>query len=310
MSSTNPADVRLPKRSLTEALPGKTFEWLTVVEIGLLGAIWGSSFLFMRVAAPGFGAVPLVEVRLALGALVLSPFLWRERARFTTALWLRLAGIAVVNSAVPFVLFAWAAQRSPAGVGAITNSMAVLFTALVAYVLYRDPIGTRRALGLVAGFAGVIVLASGRMVGASIGLSVLAGTFAALLYGIGGNLIRRHTAAVPASALAAATLLCSTLLLAPVTVATWPARAPDGTSWTSAVLLGALCTGVAFSLYYRLIHRIGATRASTVTYLVPLFGILWAWLLLGEQPTATMALAAALILGGVGLSQSRPRTPR
>ena len=282
--------------------------WLTVFEIVMLGAIWGSSFLFMRIAAPAFGSVPLVEVRLALGALILSPFLWRERARFSPSLWLRLAAIAVVNSAVPFVLFAWAAQRSPAGVGAITNSMAALFTALVAFLLYRDPIGARRALGLVAGFAGVIVLASGRMVGASIGLSVLAGTVAALLYGIGGNFIRRYTGVIPASALAAATLLCSTVLVAPVALVAWPSQSPGADSWISALLLGGLCTGAAFVLYYRLIHRIGATRASTVTYLVPVFGIVWAWLILGERPTVTMALAAVLILGGVGLSQSQPRS--
>jgi len=301
------ADLSLPSRRAADAWGASASAWLTVVEIALLGAIWGSSFLFMRIAAPGFGSVPLVEVRLALGALILSPFLWRERARFNPSLWLRLAGIALVNSAAPFVLFAWAAQRSPAGVGAITNSMAALFTALIAYVLYRDPIGSRRALGLVAGFAGVIVLASSRMVGASIGLSVLAGTFASLLYGVGGNLIRRYTSVIPASSLAAATLLCSTLLLAPIALLTWPTQPPQTDSWVSALLLGALCTGAAFVLYYRLIHRIGATRAATVTYLVPLFGIMWAWVILGERPTLTMALAAALILGGVGLSQSQPR---
>lgn len=279
----------------------------TLADIGLLGAIWGGSFLFMRIAAPSFGAVPLVEVRLALGALMLSPFLWRERERFSAALWIRLAGIACVNSAVPFVLFAWAARHAPAGVGAITNSMAVLFTAAVAYVLYRDPIGPRRAVGLAAGFAGVIVLASGRLNGGSVGLPALAGTFAALLYGIGTNLIRRHTREIPASALAAATLLCASVLLAPLAIVTWPAEPPGIRAWTSALLLGGLCTGLAFVLYYRLIRQVGATRASAVTYLVPLFGILWAWLILGEQPTASMALSAGLILGGVWLSQTPAR---
>jgi len=307
MSQSPNIDIALPRPAVTGTSGASASAWVTALEIGLLGAIWGASFLFMRIAAPGFGAVPLVEVRLALGALILSPFLWRERARFSPALWLRLAGIALVNSAIPFVLFAWAAQRSPAGVGAITNSMAVLFTAVVAYVLYRDPIGPRRALGLAAGFAGVIVLASGRVSGASVGIAALAGAFAALLYGIGANLIRPHTAVIPSGALAAATLLCSTVLLAPLAFVTWPAHTPGAAAWISALLLGGLCTGVAFTFYYRLIHRIGATRAAAVTYLVPLFGILWAWLILGETPTGNMALAAALILGGVGLSQRQPR---
>src|SRR5437868_9974484 len=90
--------------------------WLTPVELFGLGAIWGASFLFMRVAAKDFGAFALVEVRLALGALILLPFLLRARKQFTAAHWLRLAGIATCNSAIPFVLFAWAAQRAPAGI--------------------------------------------------------------------------------------------------------------------------------------------------------------------------------------------------
>ena len=93
--------------------------WLTPLELALLGAIWGASFLFMRVAAGDFGAMPLVEVRLALGSLVLLPFLWRARAQFPLALWPKIALIGAINSAVPFMLFAWAAQRAPAGVGAI-----------------------------------------------------------------------------------------------------------------------------------------------------------------------------------------------
>jgi drug/metabolite transporter (DMT)-like permease len=257
----------------------------------------------MRIAAPDFGAFPLVEVRLVLGALILLPFLWPARARLTPALWLRLGGIGAINSAIPFALFAWAAERAPAGIGAITNSMAVLFTALVASVLYREPIGTRRAFGLAAGFLGVAVLASGRMAGAGVGSAALAGSLAALLYGFGANLVKRQLAGVPASALAAATLLCASLLLAPFAIASWPSRPIALVAWASALLLGVLCTGLAVVFYYRLIHRIGATRAAAVTYLVPLFGVLWAWLALGETPTASMAAAGALILGGVGLTQ-------
>jgi len=303
MSNSDASAATLSRPVAVAGEPARGAPWVTALEVTGLGAIWGGSFLFMRIAAPDFGAFPLVELRLALGALVLLPFLWQARARFTAALWLRLAAIGAVNSAIPFALFAWAAQRAPAGIGALTNSMAVLFTALVGYVLYGEPIGRRRALGLASGFAGVVVLASGKMAGASVGPAVLAGAFAALLYGVGANLIRRQLGGIPASALAAATLLCGTLLLAPFAIATWPARPVGTASWASALLLGGLCTGVAFTFYYRLIHRIGATRAAAVTYLVPLFGILWAWIALGEALTAAMALAGVLILGGVGLSQ-------
>jgi drug/metabolite transporter (DMT)-like permease len=280
--------------------------WRTLLELTVLGAIWGGSFLFMRVAATDFGPIPLVEMRLALGALILLPFLWQARAQFTPALWLTIAGIAAINSVIPFALFAWAAERAPAGIGAISNAMTVMFTALVAFIFYGERISARRALGLAAGFAGVIILASGRVAGASVWLAALAGTGAALLYGVGINLVRRYLVSYPPVAMAAAALASAALLLLPLAIYTWPRHPVAAASWGSAALLGVLCTGIAFVFYYRLIARIGAMRASTVTYLIPFFGVIWAWLILGEPPTVTMAVAGALILTGVALSQRRP----
>lgn len=281
--------------------------WRTPLELTLLGAVWGGSFLFMRIAASDFGALPLVEVRLALGALALLPFLWRARAQFTAALWLRITGIALVNSVLPFLLFAWGAERAPAGIGAITNAMTVMFAALVAFLLYGEQISTRRTVGLVAGFLGVVVLASGRVAGASVGSAALAGTAASLCYGFGVNFVRRYLTGYPPAAVAAANLGSGALLLAPLAIYSWPHHAIAPASWLSAVLLGVLCTGIAFVFYYRLIARIGGTRTATVTYLIPLFAVIWAWLLLGEPLTLTMALAGALILAGVGISQQRER---
>jgi len=277
--------------------------WQTPAELTLLGAIWGASFLFMRIGAADFGPFALVEVRLGLGALILFPFLWRERQRFSVPLRWRLAGIGAINSAIPFSLFAWGAERAPAGIGAICNALTVMFTVLVGVVFYRERITARQSLGILAGFAGVLILASGRTSGSEVGLAALAGTLASLCYGVGVNLIRRQLAGVPASAVAAATLLGATLLLAPLAIATWPHEPIPLRSWVSAVLLGVLCTGAAFVLYYRLIGRIGGARAAMVTYLIPLFAMLWAWGVLAERPTPSMALAAALILGGVALSQ-------
>jgi drug/metabolite transporter (DMT)-like permease len=278
-------------------------DWVTPVELMVLGAIWGASFLFMRVAANDFGAVPLVEARLALGALALSPFLWRARSAFPLRLWPKLAIIGLINSALPFILFAWAAQRAPAGVGAIANAMTVLFTALVGFLFFGERIGARRAVALLVGFAGVVVLASGKIAGMSIGWAVVAGATASLLYGLGINLVRRHLTGLPPAAVASATLGSAALLILPFALAAWPAQPIPLLSWGSAVALGVLCTGLAFVSYYRLIARIGASRASTVTYLIPLFGVGWAWWLLGEPLTWTMAVAGVLILGSVAFSQ-------
>lgn len=279
--------------------------WTTPVELCVLGAIWGASFLFMRIAAKDFGAFALVEVRLVLGALILLPFLFRAHTQITKPHWWKIFGIAAVNTAIPFTLFAWAAQRAPAGIGAITNALAVMFTALMAFILYKERVGPRRVLGLLLGFVGAAVLASGKTQGDSVWPAALAGTLAALCYGIGGNLVRHHLTGIQPSAVAAATLVCASVLLAPLAIAYWPSNEVPALSWTSASLLGIVCSGIAYLLYYRLIYRIGAPRASTVTYLVPLFGVIWAWIFLNEPLTPTMAVAGALILAGVALSQQR-----
>ncbi|MCI0573195.1 MAG: DMT family transporter [Myxococcaceae bacterium] len=283
-----------------------TRDWLTHIELTALGAIWGASFLFMRVAAPEFGPMPLAVIRLALGALVLLPLLWQARGAFTRRDWWQVPLLGVLNSAVPFALFAWATQRAPAGIGAITNSMTVLFTSLVAFVAFGEKIGARRAIALLAGFSGVVVLASGRTAGANITVAALAGTLAALCYGISANLIRRYFAGLPPVALAAGTLVGASSLLAPFAITQWPEATISGRAWFSALLLGTLCTGLTAAFYFRLIARIGAPRAVTVTYLIPLFGVGWSWLLLGETPTLSMVVAATLILGSVAMSH-RPR---
>jgi drug/metabolite transporter (DMT)-like permease len=295
------ADIVLPVLET----PAPARPWLDAFELGLLGAIWGASFLFQRVSAPEFGALPLGELRLVLGAAVLLPFLWRDRASFPLPLWPRVALVGAINSAIPFALFAWAAQRAPAGVIAISNSMAVLFTALVAFMFFGERIALRQGVALVAGFAGVVVLAGAKTAGMSLGWAVAAGTSAAFLYGIGVNLIRHWLAGLPPVALAAGTLSCAAILLAPFAIAAWPAGPKSAAAWGSALALGVICSGLAYAMYYRLIQRIGGARAVTVTYLVPLFAVVWAWWLLGERPTLPMILAGALILGSVALSQSR-----
>ncbi len=299
------SDTRAASAPITAGADGRT-----ALELTLLGAIWGGSFLFMRVAASEFGPFPLVEARLALGALILLPFLWQARAQVRGRIWWRIAGIAAINSVIPFCLFAWGAERAPAGIGAITNAMTVMFTALVAFFLYGEQIGTRRLTGLVAGFVGVAILASGKTDGVGVWPAALAGSAASLCYGIGINLAKRHLTGIPSGAAAAANLLTGSLILAPLALYTWPGHPISTHSWVSAVLLGVLCTGVAFVFYYRLIARIGAARTSTVTYLIPLFAVLWAWVILKEPLTLTMALAGSLILVGVALSQARPAAPR
>jgi drug/metabolite transporter (DMT)-like permease len=289
-------------------LPGH--DWRTPIELLLLAAIWGGSFLFLRIAAPKFGPTSLVDVRLALGALVLSPFLWRARRQLAAAGGFRIAAIGLVNTLLPFLLFAWSAERAPAGISAIVNSMAVPFAALAAFALFGKRIGARRLTGLAAGLVGVVVLASGDADAAGIGGAVAAGTAAAFLYGVSANLVKRHFSDLPAAAVAAATLAWGAVLLAPFAAWQWPAAPVPAQAWLSLVALGVVCTGAAYAIYYRLIQRVGAPRATTVTYLVPIFGVLWAWLALGEPLTITMLVGGILILGGMLYGQMQPRANR
>ena len=277
--------------------------WVTPVELALLGAIWGASFMFQRVAAPQFGAVPLVELRLALGAIALLPFLWKARESFRDIPLWRIAGVGLINSTIPFVLFAWATERAPAGIGAISNATTAIFAPILALILFGERIHTRRGLGIAAGFIGVVVLASGKVAGASVGAAAMAGTLAGLLYAIGAVVAKRWLAGLPPAALAAATLSCGAVLLLPLAIASWPQTPPTPRAWWCAVAAGVLCTGIAFAIFYRLLQRVGAPRAAAVTYLISLFGVFWGWLLLREPITPTMAIACALILGGVWMSQ-------
>lgn len=280
-----------------------TGQWLDSAELLLLGAIWGASFLFMRIAAPEFGALPVAFLRVCLGALVLLPMLYKARQHFPLGIWPKLFGIGAINTAIPFALFAWASARAPAGVSSIANAMTVLFTALAAVMFFGESMTTKRALALLMGFAGVVVLAFDKTEGASIGLPVAAGVLAAALYGVGINLVKRHLSHLPAGAVACGTLLASTLLLLPFALTHWPDHAVSVRSWWSVVALGVFCSGFAFVLYYRLIARIGSSRASTVTYLIPLFAVTWAWLFLKEPLTLHMAVACATILLSVFISQ-------
>lgn len=285
------------------ATTGGRARWTTPLELLALGAIWGGSFLFMRVAAADFGPIALVEVRLVFGVALLLPFLWRARHMLRLRHAWQFLVIGVVGSALPFLLFAWAAERAPAGIGAIANSLTVLFTALVALALYRERIGRTAAVAIVIGFLGVVVLMSGRMSGEDVAGAALAGTVASLCYGLAANFTRHWLADVPPLVAVAGTLGCAVLVTTPIAWAHWPQTPVPAVSWASAIALGVICTGVAYVFYFRLIQRVGAARASTATYLIPVFGMLWGWWLLGETPTWTMLAATALIVGSVIVSQ-------
>jgi drug/metabolite transporter (DMT)-like permease len=278
-----------------------------LLELLLLAAIWGASFLFMRVAVPQFGAFPLVAVRVLGATLVLLPLLaWRGELGALRARWKPIAWLALFNSALPFLCFSYAALHITGGLSSIFNAATPLFTALIAWLWLHERLTRWRVLGLAIGLAGVVGLAWNKAglhsEGSGALLAVLACLGAAGMYGYSANFTRRHLQGVPSMALATGTQAFSALVLLGPALASVPAQAPSPTAWAAAVALAVLCSGVAYVLYFRLIAHIGSTHAASVTFLIPLFAVAWGALLLAEPVTPAMAIGAAVILAGTALA--------
>ena len=276
-----------------------------LIDLFVLGAIWGASFLFMRVAVPEFGAVPLIAARVGIAAIFLIVVLARRRGLdqlYRNAP--RLTFLGAINSAIPFSLFAYAVLSVTAGFASVLNSTAPLFGALVAFIWLRERPAPARIAGLIVGFAGVLVLVWGRVSIADEGggVAVLAGLSAAVLYGISANYVKRQMSHVDSLVIATGSLVAATVLLLPLAMIYWPETPPSRLAWVSAVLLGVICTGIAYILYFRLLSRIGPSKTLAVTYLIPAFGVLWGHLLLHEPITASMVVGCSVILAGTTLA--------
>ena len=276
-----------------------------LLDLVLLAALWGGSFLFMRYAAPAFGPLPLIWLRVAVAALCLVPVLFVRGLQ--PALRRHAAGIAlmgVFSSALPFVLIAWAMLSITAGLASILNATVPIFTALIGALWLRERLGFWRATGLAVGFAGVLLLAADKAdfrPGGS-GWAIGAMLLATLSYGFAANLTRRQLGGVPALVNAAGSQLASAIVLLPFAVWFWPATRPDALAWLAALALGVGCTAVAFLLFFRLIANVGAARAVTVTFLIPLFGVLWGSLFLDETLNAGMLAGGSIVVLGTALA--------
>jgi drug/metabolite transporter (DMT)-like permease len=287
-------------------------------ELLLLAAIWGASFLFMRLGAAQFGAVPLAWLRVALASLVLLPLLaWRGEWRALRRHWKPIFVVGVTNSALPFALFSYALLSITASLSSIFNSASPLFAALIAWVWLADRLSAPRVAGLVIGFAGVLGLAADRAApsthaeGAQALLAILACLVATLAYGFSVNFTKRYLAGVPPLALAAGSQLAAAVALAVPALALWPDILPGAAAWLNVAGLAVLCTGFAYLLYFRLIANAGPANAIAVTYLVPAFAVLWGGVFLGERPTPSMLAGCAVILLGTALATGLlPRPPR
>lgn len=286
-----------------------------LVQLLILAALWGASFLFIRVGVSDFGVAPLMALRVGIGALFLFAVLLARRPAREAFGTLRsrawpLVVVGLLNSAAPFCLFAYAELTLSAGVTSVINATTPLWGALVGFLWLKDRLSALRSLGMVIGFLGVLMLVWEQIAApqgagvtpATTALAAAAALGATLLYGIAANYTKRHLMGVDSLTVAAGTMMGATILLLPVAIATWPVTPVSVHAWGAVIALGVACTGVAYMLFFHLIAVAGPARAITVTFVIPIFGILWGALFLGEQVSSAMVEGCAVILVGTALA--------
>jgi len=269
----------------------------------LLAAIWGASFIFMRVAAPVLGPIATAESRVLLGGLALLA--WFRLTAFDPRLrehWRLYALVGLVNSAVPFALYAFAAMHLPASLLAILNATSPMFGLAFGALFAGERISARKLAGLVIGAGGVALVTrpAGIDAGPMFGWAVGASLGACCGYGLTGVLIKRWGDGAPPKGIAVGNQLAAALFLLPLLPVLPPLAAPSLLVAANVLGLALLASAVAFLLYFRLIADVGGTRALTVTYLIPLFGLAWGALFLGESlPPAALAGGVLILIGTV-----------
>jgi drug/metabolite transporter (DMT)-like permease len=278
------------------------------VALVLLGMLWGGGFLFVRIAVPAFGPVALVDARVLIAGMVLLlwviargelPPFWRR--------WREYLVLGALNVALPFTLIAWAALTISVSLGSILMATVPLFTAPVAAIQLNERVSGRQAAGLVVGFIGVGILVGLRPLpftpAFAAAVSALLG--AAALYALGGvYTARRFTGASPVESTIGQQFAAFVLLL-PFALAMPPREWPPLSAVIALLILAVFSSVLAYLLFFRLISSVGATKTATVSYLIPLFGTLWAVVVAQERVGWETLAGMLVILLGVVLATGR-----
>lgn len=283
-----------------------------IVELLLLAALWGGSFLFMRIAAPVLGPVWLIEFRVLLAGLVLLPVL--ARLGLLSEIRRQLAPLLIVgclNSAIPFLLLAFASVSLPAGFTSILNGTAPLFGTVIASVWLHERLTPSRMLGFVLGFIGVVILVGWKTIETtpSVLIAIGAALSAALMYAVAAPYIKQNLTGVPSLVVTTGSQLGAALVIIPALPFTVPQQPPSTGVAISVLALAVLSTAFAYVLYFRLIQNVGSTKALTVTYLIPLFAMLWGAVVLNEAVTSSMLGGCGLVLLGTAIANDLFATP-
>jgi drug/metabolite transporter (DMT)-like permease len=280
-----------------------TMRAVDAARLGALAAIWGGSFIFIRVVAPALGPVWTTEGRVLIGGLALAAWFawtgfdaqWRRHWRF-------YAVIGVFNSALPFWLFSSAGLHLAAWLMAILNATTPMFGLVLGALFAGERLTGSRIAGLAVGACGVTLLAMPAQASVGTGTAelwaVAACLVASLSYAVGGVVVKRYGSGVPPRGVAVGAQLCAALMLAPFLAFEVPPAAPTPLILANLLAFGVLASGIALILYFRLMADIGPVRALTVTFLIPLFAALWGLIFLGETLGAGAIAGGVLVLAG------------
>ena len=256
--------------------------WILLI---LLGAVWGSAFMFIKISADDFGPILLVNLRLLLAGALFLPFLLRKKylAHFKS----HFPGILILSifsNAFPFTMFSYASLGATSNMLGILNGTTAFMTMVVAYFWLKESITPKQIFGIILGFLGILVLVNPANGSATLGASGFA-LVGALSYSFSGVYIQKYQLKANKFVLIGWAMLFGGLLLTPLSFFNLPDQMPDHNAIAALLWLGIVSTGIAYLGYIRLIEQIGAVRTSTVTYLLPVFSIIWGSIFLQEKIT-------------------------
>ena len=280
----------------------KTRYILTLV---ILAAIWGSSFMFARISVTEFGAIPLSAVRSSIAALTLIPIMfWSGQWSYFRDQWKHFVVLGLISTALPFTFITLATQYSTAGFASILNAMTPILSAGIAWVWLKEYLSMSAVFGIGLSFVGVLFMITDTQSISTelILLPILTGLGAAFFYALTGNYARKYVKSAPPIAQETGCQIFAALFLIPPAIFLWPENTISTGGWINAAILGLMCTSLAFILYFYLLKNIGVAKTVIVTYMIPVFGMLWGYLFLDEVITLNMFASAGLILTGIALT--------
>jgi drug/metabolite transporter (DMT)-like permease len=272
-----------------------------------LGALWGSAFMFIKVATPEFGPVALVNTRLVIASLIFLPILLRHKyIRLLRPIWKQVLVLAIMNNAIPFTLFSYASFGADSNILAILNATTAFNTMMIAYIWIGENVSIKQLFGLIVGFIGVFILVNPQNSSTTL-ISSLSALFAAFFYSFSTVYIQKNSINANKMVLIGWSIIFSSVIMLPVTVFYLPVAMPSAAAISSAIWLGAISTGLGFIGYVRLIDKIGAVKTSTVAYFLPVFGIIWGAIFLDEAINSTIIIGCFIVLIGIYLSNSNKK---